>query len=55
MIYPETEGYTLEEVELFFSDSNRKMTDLRINKISEHPSEENTTKKGCDNVVFSLN
>lgn len=55
MIYPETEGFTLEEVELFFSDSNRKMTDLRINKISDNSSLELTTKKGCDNVVFSLN
>lgn len=32
---PETENRTLEEVELYFSDKTRKLTDIHIKKASE--------------------
>lgn len=54
LIYPETEGFTLEEVELFFSDSHRKMTERRIKKMGECDLVKHD-KTGCDNAVFSLN
>lgn len=29
---PETENYTLEDIELYFTDKNRKWTDIKINR-----------------------
>lgn len=34
-ILPETEGRTLEDIELHFSDNSKKITDRRIVKITE--------------------
>lgn len=34
-VMPETENRTLEEVEVHFSDNNRKITDIRIRKIQD--------------------
>lgn len=44
VILPETEGRTLEEIELFFSDNKRRITDHRIRKI---------TTIGCDNAAYN--
>lgn len=30
---PETDGRTMEEIELHFADNNRKITDINIRKI----------------------
>lgn len=35
LILPETEGASLEDIELHFSDNNRKLTDRRIARRSE--------------------
>lgn len=36
-ILPETEDRTLEDIELHFSDNNRKLTDRKIAKFDGHP------------------
>lgn len=45
VILPETEGRTLEEIELFFSDNKRPITDRHIRKI---------TAVGCDNAAYTV-
>lgn len=64
MIYkflPETENRTLEDIELYFTDSRRKWTDIKIVKqISvdgnvETNDKGNNTGKGCDNKAFVQN
>lgn len=32
LILPETEGHTLEEIEQYFSDSKRRITDRRVRR-----------------------
>lgn len=34
-LLPETENRTLEDIELHFSDNNRKLTDIRIRKVGD--------------------
>lgn len=38
LILPETEGYSLIEIELHFSDNNRHFTDIKIRK-NENPND----------------
>lgn len=47
-VLPETEHRTLEKIELFFSDKSRKLTDIRVRKITDHkkPNSENTESVG---------
>lgn len=33
LILPETEGRSLQDIELHFSDNNRRFTDIKIGKI----------------------
>lgn len=49
-ILPETEDRTLEDIELHFSDNNRKLTDRKIGKFDsitkvEHVKSDATTKQ----------
>lgn len=46
---PETEGRTLEEVERFFSDKNRRLTDRYVPRM--FPSDERQTA-GVTNVAM---
>lgn len=34
-LLPETENRTLEDIEIHFSDNNRKLTDIRIRKVND--------------------
>lgn len=40
LILPETEGCTLEDIEIHFSDDNRKLTDRYIARRSESKLQE---------------
>ena len=57
-ILPETEGRTLEDIELHFSDDSKKFTDHKIPKPkkitpkNENDSSEMTTQNGYDNRGF---
>lgn len=46
-ILPETENRTLEDIELHFSDNNKKMTDRKIHKMSK------TKTKDVENAEVS--
>lgn len=56
---PETEKRTLEDIELYFSDNNRKLTDIHIERyhrdkeaaITDHS--ESKQKQGVDNAAYS--
>lgn len=54
---PETENRTLEDIELYFTDSRRKWTDIKIvkQKSVETNDKENNSVKGCDNKAFVQN
>lgn len=44
---PETEHRTLEEIELYFSDKSRKVTDVRVRKIADRKkSNTGNTERG---------
>lgn len=64
MIYkflPETENRTLEDIELYFTDSRRKWTDIKIVKQKsvdgsvETNDKDGNSAKGCDNKAFVQN
>lgn len=56
---PETEKRTLEDIELYFSDNNRKLTDIHIERyhrdkeaaITDHS--DSKQKQGVDNAAYS--
>uniref|UniRef100_A0A182NQQ7 Major facilitator superfamily (MFS) profile domain-containing protein n=1 Tax=Anopheles dirus TaxID=7168 RepID=A0A182NQQ7_9DIPT len=58
---PETEKRTLEDIELYFSDNNRKLTDIYIPRRNRDEemvavvkvAEKATEKQGIDNAVFT--
>ncbi|XP_037050613.1 facilitated trehalose transporter Tret1-like isoform X2 [Bradysia coprophila] len=58
---PETENRTLEDIELYFTDSRRKWTDIKIVKQTsidgnvETTDKDNRSEKGCDNKAFVQN
>ena len=65
-LIPETENRTLEDIELHFSDNNRKITDIKIAKnrpihVKSNQIENGqiqSTKEiivGCDNRAFAAN
>ncbi len=54
---PETEKRTLEDIEIHFSDNNKKLTDVKIKKNASQQKLEKldkleTEKTGCDNNAF---
>lgn len=52
---PETEKRTLEDIEIHFSDNNRKLTDVKIKKNVSQAKLDRLDKKekdGCDNKAF---
>lgn len=49
---PETEGRTLEEIELHFSDNNKKFHDIKIRKNVNMEEERNKKNSGVDNKGF---
>lgn len=48
---PETEKRTLEDIELHFSDNNKKLNDIKIPK-SKSILSVKAVDKGCDNNAF---
>lgn len=53
---PETERRTLEEIELHFSDNNKKLGDIKIRKNVDMSLEKSKQiKNGCDNKGFEAN
>lgn len=48
---PETEKRTLEDIELHFSDNNKKLNDIKIPK-SKSVLSVKSVDKGCDNNAF---
>ena len=48
---PETEQRTLEDIELHFSDNNKKLKDIKIPK-SKMVLSGKATSGGCDNNAF---
>lgn len=40
LILPETEGCSLEDIEIHFSDNSRKITDRHIARISKNKAKE---------------
>lgn len=55
-ILPETEGYTLEEIELHFQDNSKKLTDRKILKLDQNTYEPNMEngKPGVVNEGFQI-
>lgn len=64
---PETEGKTLEEIELHFSDNSKKITDRNIKKVAKDiqiksnsttgdvkPQTVFKVQGGCDNKGFAV-
>jgi hypothetical protein len=49
---PETERRTLEDIELHFSDNNKKLNDIKIAKLSGKIAPAPTAVNGCDNKAF---
>lgn len=60
---PETERRTLEDIEIHFSDNNRKMTDRKIKKntsfddilSAQQTNNKKSTMNGCDNRAYNDN
>lgn len=57
---PETERRTLEDIEVHFSDNNRKMTDRKIQKntsfddiLIAQQNSKKSTMNGCDNRAYN--
>jgi len=48
---PETEKRTLEDIELHFSDNNKKLKDINIQK-NKMVLSKKSADKGCDNNAF---
>lgn len=51
LILPETEGKTLEEIEVYFSDKTRRITDRHIRPILNHETTTTTTPVRRNNGV----
>lgn len=50
---PETERRTLEEIELHFSDNNKKLSDIKIRKnVNMSVEKSGNMKNGFDNNAF---
>lgn len=50
---PETERRTLEEIELHFSDNDKKLTDIKIRKnVNMSLEKSGNMKNGCENKGF---
>ena len=53
MFLPETERRTLEEIELHFSDNDKKLSDIKIRKnVNMALENSGKTKNGCENKGF---
>lgn len=52
MFLPETERRTLEEIELHFSDNDKKLSDIKIRKNVNMTTEKSAKKNGFDNKAF---
>lgn len=53
MFLPETERRTLEEIELHFSDNDKKLSDIKIRKNVDMALEKTgKLKNGCENKGF---
>lgn len=53
---PETERRTLEEIELHFSDNDKKLSDIKIRKNVDMSIEKSGNyKNGCENKGFESN
>lgn len=49
---PETERRTLEDIELHFSDNNKKLSDRKIPKSTSNNSIAKPPISGCENKAF---
>lgn len=52
---PETENRTLEEIELYFSDKNRKITDRKIPKTSKTTDNDIEMNQRPSNIISTVN
>lgn len=53
---PETERRTLEEIELHFSDNDKKLSDIKIRKnVDMSAKKEGNMTNGCENKGFENN
>lgn len=55
---PETEKRTLEDIEIYFSDNKRKLTDIHIERFSnqqKRAKETVTSRQGIENAAFTEN
>lgn len=52
---PETENRTLEDIELYFSDKNRKLTDRKIPKTSKTFHNDIEMDHSASNIISTVN